>query len=104
MTHNVPYVMSVCWRDAATSGCSNKHMQFRSNSSSASEAQSHSWFSAFLIRGPQSQIVAEELHDESGIFVRVFCHIVKLCNCILECGACHLASFFWIAQDFILEH
>merc|ERR1711865_849165 len=63
-----------------------------------------SWLTAtFLIRCPQRQVVTEQLHDEGGILVRVLCHIIELGNCILERGACHLASFVWVVQHLVLE-
>merc|ERR1719443_1344959 len=58
---------------------------------------------ALFIRGPQSQVVAEQLHDECGILVRLFGNIVKLRNRLLEGLACHLASFIRLVEHLVLE-
>merc|ERR1719230_941340 len=57
----------------------------------------------FLVRSPQCQVVTEQLHDESRVFVGVLSYVVKLRNRIFEGGACHLASFFWVVKHFVLE-
>merc|ERR1712025_967911 len=56
-----------------------------------------------LIRGPQSQIITQQLHDERGVLVRIFRHIVKLGNSVLEGSAGHLACLIWVAKNFIVE-
>merc|ERR1740139_434204 len=55
------------------------------------------------IRRPQGQIIAQQLQDQRGIFVRVLCHVVKLGNCIFESCASHLARLIWIGEHLILE-
>merc|ERR1719469_501180 len=55
------------------------------------------------IRRPQGQIVAQQLHDESGILVRILRNVVQLSDGILESRAGHLASLIWIRQYFVLE-
>merc|ERR1712113_1012407 len=57
-----------------------------------------------MVGGPQCQVVAEELHNESGVLVGVLGDIVKLSDGILECSARHLASLLWVGQHFILEN
>merc|ERR1719384_1547310 len=59
---------------------------------------------ALLVRGPQRQIVAKQLHDERGILVGIFSHIVKLCNSIFESSAGHLACFLGLTQHLVLEY
>merc|ERR1719471_2436617 len=55
------------------------------------------------VRGPQGQIVTEQLHDERGIFVRLLAHVVELRNRVLESRASHLARLFRVRQHLILE-
>merc|ERR1712187_982988 len=62
-----------------------------------------SWVSALLIGGPQGEIVTQELHDESGVFVRILGDIVKLSNRVFERSACHLASLLGLLQNFVLK-
>merc|ERR1719512_78087 len=59
---------------------------------------------ALLVRGPQGQIVAKQLHDERGILVGIFSHIVKLRNSIFESSAGHLACFVRLTQHLVLEY
>merc|ERR1711971_976809 len=60
--------------------------------------------SLLLVGGPECQVVTEQLHDEGRILVAVFGDVVKLCNCILESCAGHLACLVRILQDLVLEH
>merc|ERR1719487_854116 len=65
----------------------------------------HSWLSTtLLVRGPQSQVVTQELHDQSRILVGILRDTVKLGNGIFESCASHLASFLRVAKHFVLEH
>merc|ERR1712137_291444 len=62
------------------------------------------WLAPFLlVRGPKSQVVTQQLHDQRRVLVRVLGHVVKLCNGILKSSARHLACLIWIAQDLVLE-
>merc|ERR1719245_691094 len=56
------------------------------------------------VRSPESQIVAEKLHDEGGVLVRVLSDVVELCNSILECCACHFASLVRLCQYLVQEY
>merc|ERR1712070_511083 len=67
-------------------------------------AQRDLWLATLLVASPESEIVAQKLHDERGILVRVLSDIVELSNGILERGACHLASLFRVAKHLVLEH
>merc|ERR1711972_798882 len=58
---------------------------------------------SLLVRSPERQVVAEELHDERGVLVRVLCHVVQLRNGILEGGAGHFASLVRVRQDLVHE-
>merc|ERR1712216_716777 len=51
----------------------------------------------------QCQVVSQQLHDESGILVRVLRDVVKLGNCIFESSPSHFTSVIWHLQDFVLE-
>merc|ERR1712039_95469 len=63
-----------------------------------------SWFtSSLLVRCPKRKVVAQQLHDECGILVRILGHVVKLCDRIFKCGAGHLACLVWVLQHLILE-
>merc|ERR1719469_920025 len=66
--------------------------------------RSREWHSLVLsVRRPQGQIVAQQLHDESGILVRILRDVVQLSDGILERSAGHLASLIWIRQYLVLE-
>merc|ERR1719313_1607555 len=56
-----------------------------------------------LIRGPQGQVITQQLHDERRVLVRIFRHVVQLGNGILESSASHLACLVWVAQNFVME-
>merc|ERR1719375_1304106 len=56
-----------------------------------------------VLRGPQCQVVTQELHDQSRVLVRVLGDIVKLSNRIRECGASHLACFLRITKHLVVE-
>merc|ERR1719201_2300520 len=58
---------------------------------------------AFTIRGPEGQVVTEELHDEGGVLVRLLGNIVEVANGALEGVLCHVAGFLWLLHDFVLE-
>merc|ERR1711973_692539 len=58
---------------------------------------------SLLVRGPEGEVVPEQLHDESGVLVRILCHVVQLCDGILKGSSSHLACFFRLAQDLVLE-
>ena len=60
--------------------------------------------SGLLVRSPEGQVVSQKLHDQSGILVGIFCHVVKLCNGVLKGCAGHFASFIRIIQHLIHEH
>merc|ERR1711879_235638 len=53
---------------------------------------------------PQRQVVAKELHDQCGILVGIFSHIVQFSNCIFKRSPCHLTCFIRIVQHFVLEN
>merc|ERR1712151_507065 len=59
---------------------------------------------SFLVRCPQCQIVAEQLHNESRILVGVLGHVIELGDSILKRRAGHLASLVGIIQDLVLEN
>merc|ERR1719162_2657597 len=56
-----------------------------------------------FIRCPQRQVVTEQLHDESGVLVRIFGNVVKLRDSLFERLASHLASLFWLAEHLVLK-
>merc|ERR1719424_15078 len=64
----------------------------------------HLRLTALLVGCPEGQVVAQKLHDEGGILVRVLSHIVELGNCILKCRARHFASLFRVAKHLVLKH
>merc|ERR1712048_1477786 len=66
--------------------------------------QRHSRLARLLVRGPEGEVVPEQLHDEGGILVRVLCHVVQLRDRVLEGGARHLARFVRVGQHLVLEH
>mmetsp|Transcript_24634 Transcript_24634/g.52271 ORF Transcript_24634/g.52271 Transcript_24634/m.52271 type:complete len:255 (+) Transcript_24634:82-846(+) len=57
-----------------------------------------------LVRRPQGQVIAQQLHDEGGVLVRVLGHVIKLRNRILERRARHLACFVRVGQHLVLEN
>mmetsp|Transcript_89521 Transcript_89521/g.253312 ORF Transcript_89521/g.253312 Transcript_89521/m.253312 type:complete len:206 (+) Transcript_89521:224-841(+) len=59
---------------------------------------------ALLVRGPERQIVAEQLHDEGGVLVGVLCDVVELGDRVLEGGARHLARLVRVRQHLVLKH
>merc|ERR1712007_330107 len=63
----------------------------------------HSRLAALLVGCPEREVVAQELHDESGVLVRVLLDVVELRNGILESGACHFAGLVWILEHLVLE-
>mmetsp|Transcript_10933 Transcript_10933/g.29224 ORF Transcript_10933/g.29224 Transcript_10933/m.29224 type:complete len:224 (+) Transcript_10933:50-721(+) len=69
----------------------------------ASQQGGLSCLPALLVRSPERQVVAEQLHDERGVLVRVLCHVVQLRNGILEGGAGHFARLVRIRQDLVHE-
>merc|ERR1719375_2041062 len=56
-----------------------------------------------VLRGPQCQVVTQELYDQSRILVRVLGNVVKLSNRILECSASHLACFLRVTKHLVVE-
>merc|ERR1719313_753716 len=64
---------------------------------------SGSSIATLLIRGPQGQVITQQLHDERRVLVRIFRHVVQLGNGILESSASHLACLVWVAQNFVME-
>mmetsp|Transcript_89519 Transcript_89519/g.253303 ORF Transcript_89519/g.253303 Transcript_89519/m.253303 type:complete len:206 (+) Transcript_89519:224-841(+) len=59
---------------------------------------------ALLVRGPERQIIAEQLHDEGGVLVGVLCDVVELGDRVLEGGARHLARLVRVRQHLVLKH
>merc|ERR1712029_1135507 len=58
---------------------------------------------ALLVGRPESEVVTQQLHDESGVLVRVLLDVVELRDGILESGARHFASLVWILEHLVLE-
>merc|ERR1712127_101544 len=64
-----------------------------------------SWLrTTLLVRGPEGEVVAQQLHDQGRVLVRILSNVVQLGNGIFERCPGHLACLFWVAQDFVLEH
>merc|ERR1711957_497353 len=57
-----------------------------------------------LVRSPESQVVAKQLHDECGILIRILSNIVELSNGIFEGSTGHLACFIGVAEYLVLEY
>jgi len=57
--------------------------------------------SVLLVRGPERQIVAEQLHDEGGVLVGVLCDVVELGDRVLESGARRLARLVRIPNHLV---
>merc|ERR1719237_1317666 len=81
-------------------GCSTWH---GAHAATSRTQTSHSLLAALLVRSPQGQVVAEQLHDQRGVFIGLLCNIVELCDGILECCASHLACLIRISQHFVLK-
>merc|ERR1712098_606790 len=56
-----------------------------------------------LVRGPEREVVTQQLHDERRVLVRVFGDIIELCDRVLKGCACHLACLLRVLQHLILE-
>lgn len=54
-------------------------------------------------RSPQSQVVAQELHDQSAVAVRLLGEGVKLGNGIIKCLLGQMASAVGRVQDLVVE-
>merc|ERR1712125_293765 len=65
--------------------------------------QWRSRLAALLVGRPEREVVTQQLHDESGVLVRVLLDIVELRDGILESGARHFASLVWILEHLVLE-
>merc|ERR1712029_617049 len=63
----------------------------------------HSRLAALLVERPKSEVVTQQLHDESGVLVGVLLDVVELRDGILESGACHFTSLVWILEHLVLE-
>lgn len=55
-------------------------------------------------RGPESQVVAEELHDEGAVAVRLLGQRVELSNSIVEGLLREVASTVGRVEDLVVEH
>ena len=53
--------------------------------------------------GPQRQVVPEQLHDESGVFVKLVLDVVKVGDGVIEGCSRHLASLVRILLDLVVE-
>lgn len=53
---------------------------------------------------PQREVVAEELHDESGVLVVTLLELVELGNGIVERALGQGAGFFLLLQDLVQTH
>merc|ERR1711939_837432 len=56
-----------------------------------------------ILRGPECQIIAQELHDQGRVLVRFLGDRVKLSNRMLECSASHLACLLLIPKYLVME-
>jgi hypothetical protein len=56
------------------------------------------------IRGPESQVVAEELHDDGGVLVGILRKLVKLSDGIIEGLLGELAGFVGGVEDLVVEN
>ena len=59
------------------------------------------WLASFLVRGPESKVIAQTLHDELGVLVSVLSQIVELRNRILKGRARHFASLLRVAKHLV---
>ena len=56
------------------------------------------------VRGPEREIVSEELHDERGVLVALFGEGVQLCYGVVEGGFGQPARTVGRVQDLVVEH
>mmetsp|Transcript_84216 Transcript_84216/g.188030 ORF Transcript_84216/g.188030 Transcript_84216/m.188030 type:complete len:276 (-) Transcript_84216:81-908(-) len=56
-----------------------------------------------LVRGPEGQVVPQQLHDQRGVLVGVLGDVVELGDRVLEGRARHLAGLVGVLQHLVLE-
>merc|ERR1719231_751548 len=54
-----------------------------------------------LVRGPQSQVVPEQLHDEGRVFVTLLGHVVKFCDGFFKRRPRHVTRLVWVAKNLV---
>lgn len=53
--------------------------------------------------GPQKQVVAQKLHNQSRILVVFVLHAVQVSNCLIESSTGHSTCLLRVLEDFIME-
>lgn len=62
------------------------------------------WFvTGILGRGPESEVVTEQLHDQGAITVALFGEGVELCNRVIECLLSKVACTIGGVEDLVVE-
>ena len=56
-----------------------------------------------LVRGPKRQIVAQQLHDQRRVLVRILRQRVQLRDGVVECALGDLARLVRLLEDFIVD-
>eukprot|EP01084_Bolivina_argentea_P063644 116175_1 len=56
-----------------------------------------------IVRGPEGQVVSEELHDQSGVFVFFLVEGIDLSNSVLEGLLGELDGLVGVVQNLVLE-
>lgn len=55
------------------------------------------------VGGPQGQVIPQQLHDQSTVFVRLLRECVKLSNGIVESLLSQMTSLVWRILDLVVE-
>ena len=55
-------------------------------------------------RGPQCEVVADELHDGRGVLVLVLLDVLDVCDRVVERLLCQVAGLSGVVQHLVVEH
>ena len=58
----------------------------------------------WLVGGPQSKVVAQQLHDKRGVLVALLAERVELCDGVVEGLLSQVARAVWRVQDLVIEY
>jgi len=57
-----------------------------------------------VARSPQGEVVAQELHNDCAILVRIFGEVIKVLNSFIECFLCQVARLCGLVKNFEIEN